>query len=960
MNQPDYKGFLQALAKIVDAERIVTDPLRKLAFGTDASFYRLIPTAVVMVDNEAEVVQLLMLAQRHRVHVTFRAAGTSLSGQAVTDGILVRLSSQWNGMKVLEGGGKLKVQPGVIGAHANRKLAPFARKIGPDPASINACKIGGIVANNASGMCCGTAQNTYQTIDSMRLVLADGTVLDTADVDSRSAFLRAQPELVAALEGLRDEVATNDELRNRIIKKFSIKNTTGYSLNALVDYQDPIDILMHLMVGSEGTLGFVSEVVYRTVEEHAHKASALLIFADIEQTSNAVTALSHTPVAAVELIDRPGLRSVENNPGMPEYMPGLSDDAACLLVEVRGGTDHELNHKLADVLAALEPFECLHGKEFTTDPATCALYWNIRKGMFPAVGAVREKGTTVIIEDVAFPVESLAPAVLELQALFKKYHYDEAIIFGHALAGNLHFVFTQNFTDPAEIQRYADFMDDVCVLVVGRYDGSLKAEHGTGRNMAPFVELEWGKQAYELMWKIKRAFDPKTLLNPGVILTTNLQTHIQNLKPIPEAHDLVDKCIECGFCEPVCPSKNLTLTPRQRIVVMRELSRQQRAGTTESNPEYQQMLKDYQYQGVDTCAADGLCSTACPVKINTGDLSRHLRHERNGKYEGRADWVASHFETVANTTHGALKLVDVTRSVVGDTVLAGASKLANVATFDKLPLWHNAMPQASETARPLVGCDANADLVYFPSCASRNMGPAKQDADQRSLQQVTLDLATKAGLNISQMVDQQAHCCGMPLESKGMFEQADAMAEQLNQALLAATDNGRLPVLIDTSPCTFRMAERLDKRIELLDPIRFANRYLVPRLDIAPTPEQIAVHITCSTVKQGLGNELVALANQCSSNVVVPEDITCCGFAGDKGFVLPQLNDSALAPLKAQVQGSAEGISTSRTCEIGLSKNSEVPYHSVFYLLDRVSAPKQPLNSRITEAGPEQKETMES
>ena len=943
--KPEYSNFLKQLGQVIESDRIITDALRTLALGTDASFYRLIPQAVVMVNTEAEVVQLLLLAGQHKVHVTFRAAGTSLSGQAVTDGILVRLAPTWNGIDVLENGDKLRLQPGVIGAHANRKLAPFQRKIGPDPASINACKIGGIVANNASGMCCGTAQNSYQTIDSMRLVLADGTILDTADPASRQAFVKRQPEMIATLASLRDEVAANQELTARIRKKFSIKNTTGYSLNALVDFQDPIDILMHLMVGSEGTLGFVSEVVYRTVEEHAFKASALLMFADIERTSRAVTALASAPVAAVELMDRASLRCVEDKPGMPDYLAALANDVACLLVEVRGTSQQELDQRLAAVTAVLAEFDTLHGNAFTIDADICQRYWNIRKGLFPAVGAVREKGTTVIIEDVAFPVESLAPAVLELQQLFSKYHYDEAIIFGHALAGNLHFVFTQNFTDAAEIQRYADFMDEVCVLVVGRYDGSLKAEHGTGRNMAPFVELEWGAQAYELMWRIKAAFDPAGILNPEVILTRNLRTHIEHLKPIPEAHDLIDRCIECGFCEPVCPSKNLTLTPRQRIVVMRELSRLERQhANLHRSDEYEQLLSDYQYQGIDTCAADGLCSLACPVDINTGDLSRFLRSERNARYGGRADWVAGHFELVANGTRAGLKMLDLTRAVIGDSALAGISKVANKLTFDALPQWHDAMPQASGSARPLAPtpevAGVGVDLVYFPSCASRNMGSAKQDDDQRSLQQVTLDLAKKAGLTVIQLADQQAFCCGMPLESKGMFEQADAMREQLNQALLVASDMGRIPVLIDTSPCVFRMSQQLDKRIQLLDPVHFANRYLVPKLAITPVDDAVAVHITCSTTKQGLGTELIKLAKQCSTRVVVPEDISCCGFAGDKGFVLPELNASALASLRGQVKDCKEGISTSRTCEIGLARHGEIPYHSLFYLLDRVSKSK--------------------
>ena len=931
----NYRRYAAALAEFIDEERLISDPLRTLAFGTDASFYRLIPQLVVTVINEQEVRRLLQLAPEFGVHITFRAAGTSLSGQAVTDGVLVRLGNGWNQSVILDNGARLQAQPGLIGARANQLLAPYARKIGPDPASINTCKIGGIVANNASGMCCGTAQNTYQTLASLRVILADGTLLDTADDASRAAFRSSHAPLLQTLTTLRQQVLDNPQLKARIEKKFSIKNTTGYSLNALADYDDPIDILQHVLVGSEGTLGFISEVTYHTVTEHAHKASALLLFADIEQTSRAVTVLSEAPVAAVELMDRAGLRSVENKAGMPDYLRSLDDDVAALLVEVRGSSHDELQQNIQATTAALQDFQTLQPKTFTTDKDTCALYWNIRKGLFPAVGAVRAKGTTVIIEDVAFPVENLAPAVLELQALFKKYHYDEAIIFGHALAGNLHFVFTQNFTDPAEVQRYADFMDEVCVLVVGRYDGSLKAEHGTGRNMAPFVEMEWGAQAYELMWAIKDAFDPQTLLNPDVILTRNLRTHIENLKPIPAADDLIDPCIECGFCEPVCPSRNLTLTPRQRIVIMRELKRQQRDGRNEN---YAALLQDYQYQGVDTCAADGLCSMACPVGINTGDLSRKLRSERNQKHAGKARWVAGHFAGITRASRAAFRLTDFSRDLVGDKTLIALSKGLNTLSFGTTPLWHDAMPGAAAQVSPCAyGVSETTDIIYFPSCASRTMGPSPQENDPRSLMLVTLELAQKAGVQIAMLPGQDQHCCGMPLESKGHFEQADAMRARLNEALLQASDHGRIPVLIDTSPCVFRMQQQLDERIQLLDPVRFANHWLVPKLELTKTTGPVAVHVTCSTAKQGLGEELIQLARHCAEEVVVPADIACCGFAGDKGFMLPELNASALAPLKAQVQHCEEGISTSRTCEIGLTRHGEIPYHSLFYLLDRVS-----------------------
>lgn len=179
---PAQAKFCEELAQFLPKERIFRDEMYRLTYGTDASFYRLIPALVVKVANEQEVIGLLQLANRHQVPVTFRAAGTSLSGQAVTDSVLVVLEgTSWRGYEILQQGAEIRLQPGIIGAHANQYLAPLGRKIGPDPASINTCKIGGIAANNASGMCCGTAQNSYHTLAGMRLILADGTVLDTRE-----------------------------------------------------------------------------------------------------------------------------------------------------------------------------------------------------------------------------------------------------------------------------------------------------------------------------------------------------------------------------------------------------------------------------------------------------------------------------------------------------------------------------------------------------------------------------------------------------------------------------------------------------------------------------------------------------------------------------------------------------------------------------------------------------------
>ncbi|MGE5399084.1 MAG: FAD-binding and (Fe-S)-binding domain-containing protein, partial [Ignavibacteriales bacterium] len=617
-----YLELYKHLLKTIPENRLIFDELRTLTYGTDASFYRLIPKLVVKVESENEVVDIISKCTELDLPLTFRAAGTSLSGQSISDSVLVVLGTKWNNFKINEDASEIRLQVGIIGAHANLFLAPYSRKIGPDPASINSAMIGGIAANNASGMCCGTSQNSYRTLAGMRIILSDGAILDTNDPSSKEKFMNSHKQMISALCSLSSRVKENTELADRIRSKFKMKNTTGYSLNALVDFDDPIDIIQHLMIGSEGTLGFISEVNYYTVPELINKATSLMLFPDTVTACKAVEILKSCKVEAVELMDRASLASVEGKQGMPEYLSTLGSEVASLLVETRASDSNALSEQISQIISALEVLPKVMPVTFTQDKNEYKKLWDIRKGLFPSVGAMRKIGTTVIIEDVAFPIRHLAEATADLQELFKKHGYNDAIIFGHALEGNLHFVFKQDFNSASEVNRYKFFIDDVTKMVVKKYDGALKAEHGTGRNMAPFVELEWGSQAYQLMKEIKDIFDPKGLINPGVILNNDPQAHIKDLKPLPAANSIVDKCIECGFCEINCPSRNLSLTPRQRIVAWREISRLQATG---KNPDRLANLKEeFDYYGNQTCATDGLCATSCPVEINTGNLIKEL------------------------------------------------------------------------------------------------------------------------------------------------------------------------------------------------------------------------------------------------------------------------------------------------------------------------------------------------
>ncbi|MCW2282827.1 D-lactate dehydrogenase [Rhodoblastus acidophilus] len=930
MPQVDYAALTQSFASFIPSERIYTDPLRTLAYGTDASFYRLTPKIVVVAESEAEVLGLVAQCRGQGAPVTFRAAGTSLSGQAVTDSVLIVLGEGFGGFAYDEDAQVARLGPAIVGGEANRRLLPFQRKIGPDPASIATAKIGGIAANNASGMCCGVGQNSYHTLASLRLVLADGAVLDTADPGSIARFRTTHGALLDGLAALSADIRADEKLAARITEKYRRKNTTGYAINALIDFSDPVDMLTHLMIGSEGTLGFLSRVDYRTVPEYADKASAFVVFADLEKACRAVTALKNTPVEAVELLDRASLESVKSKKGMPVDVDTLGPDASALLIEARAPDAEELGKRIALILEAIDASSTLNGVVFSHDPQETARYWDMRKGTFPAVGGKRPAGTTVIIEDVAFPVERLAEATMDLRALMNAHGYTQAIIFGHALEGNLHFVFAQGFDSPDEVKRYANFMEAVAELVVGKYDGSLKAEHGTGRNMAPFVEREWGKAATDVMRRVKKLLDPQNLFNPGVVLNDDAEVHLKNLKPMPAVTPLIDACIECGFCEPQCPSKGLTLSPRQRITSSREI-RRLRCDAPDA-PELAAMEKDYLYFGDTTCAACSLCSTVCPLEIDVGRYTRSLRAQRRGPVAKLAAYTAArNFGAVTKTGRAGLALGAAAEGVVGTTVMTTMSGLANKVLGT--PRWSQAMPRPAPVT-PAPAPAEGAPVVFFESCSSRMMGPAKEDASE-PLAVVAARVFGRAGFKLVTPEGLEELCCGQLFDTKGFPDAADLKARELVERLGSANP---IPVIFDASPCATRMKAFSGPHFQAMDLLQFLREKVAPRLTLSKAKEPIAVHATCTLRKAGLAPALMELAGMCAEQVIAPPGVTCCGFAGDKGFYTPELNDHALRHLsEALPEACHEGYSTNRTCEIGLSSHSGRRYRSILHLVDEAS-----------------------
>ena len=933
----------EALKALLPESSIRSKYIDLVSFASDAGFYHLVPKAVVQPVDEAAITALFQFSQEHRIPLVFRAGGTSLSGQSITDGILVDLSQHWNRIQVEQSGEQVRVQPGITGGMVNAHLKKYQRKIGPDPASISAAMMGGILSNNASGMCCGVPLNSYHTTRYLRFILPNGQSFNTEQPADYQRFETACSDLFKTLKDIKIQIANNPSLYEKIRRKYQTKNTVGYSLNAFIDHDHPLDILAHLLIGAEGTLAFIAEAVLKTVPDYSCKSTALLYFPTIYDACQAIAPLTSAGAVMVELMDRASLRAVENNQGMPAIVKTLPDGAAALLVEFQENTTAALWEKVGQFMQNTEQLALLVPPEFTENPTEQAFLWNVRKGLFPAVGAVRASGETVILEDIAFPVAQLGDAIIDIQALFLKFNYPSGIIFGHAKDGNIHFVITQSFNSPEEITRYDLLMRDVVALVVDKYNGTLKAEHGTGRNMAPFVETEWGGEAYAIMERLKKTVDPHGLLNPGVIINNDRNAHLKNLKSLPAVEEEVDKCIECGFCEHKCPSRDITATPRRRIVVRRALKSLLAAGDTAN---YKLLLEQYQYDGLDTCAVDGLCATACPVDINTGDLVKRLRREHHSPTANKvALLVAKHFASVEGMARAALKMGFFANKILGKNAMPRVTGLLQ-KIIPGMPLWTQQLsypPNLAILSHPLPPA-AEGAIVYFPSCISRMLGT--YEGKQKNIIEAFMSVCQKTGIAVVIPKNIAGTCCSQVFSSKGFSAAYQFTARKILDQLWEASREGQLPIVIDVSSCAYTLhhlrpllppeQQQQFDQLRILDSVEFLYQMVLPKVQVKQKQGHIVLHPVCSVQKMGTQEQFLRIARAFAEEVTVPVNAGCCGMAGDRGFLIPELTAAATLPEATEVQQKQYTgyYSSTKTCEMALSAAVKENYVSVLYLVD--------------------------
>ena len=937
------------LVALLGEDRVLHRLIDLVRYASDASPYRLTPQVVVMPRTAHEVAAVMAYCRAKGRHATFRAAGTSLNGQSQSDDLLIDVRRHWSGGKVEDGGRRLRARPGLILAQANAMLQRYGRKIGPDPASGHACTIGGVIANNSGGMRCTLDKDAYSTVREMTFVLPSGTTINTAAPDAEAQFAAAEPALAKGLLDLRRELLAQPELVERVRRKYSIRNTHGLRLIALLDGETPLEIFRRLMVGSEGTLGFIAEAVFETVPAPNATSVAWIALPSIDDAVAIVPDLVRLGAAAVELMIAPALTAAgEAFPGTPAYWRSLDPKAAALLVEFGAPDEAALAEAQAKVAELVKPLKLLSPLSFTSLTEAVELAWHVREGLLGLVGKQRPPGTMLITEDVCFPPARLAQGAHDLQELLAKHGFNPGVA-GHAAHGNLHFTLVARLDEAEGRARYSAFMADVVDLVVTKHDGSLKAEHGTGLNMAPFVRAEWGDVLTEMMWRIKALADPHGVLAPNVILSRDEGIHLKALKSVPTIEDVTGSshCIECGFCEPVCPSRNVTATPRQRIALRREMARQ-----PDGSPVLKALQADYEYDAIETCAGDGSCAIPCPVGINTGALMREFRKAQHGpRSEAIALGIARRWRAVEGVARVALGAAEIASRVVGVGALTALTSVARrVVSPDLMPAVPGPMPRPAKARLPKTDADV-AVAVYFPACINRMFGRAPDQPAGPSLPEALVALSARAGKPLWIPPDVAGHCCSTPFSSKGYRAAHQHMADGIADAMWRWSEEGRLPIVVDAASCTLGIAEDVAR---YLDPERKARHEqlriedsttwfhrLLGDLEVRYKLDRIAVHPTCSMNHLGLGPALREIAEAMGREVCTPIGTTCCGTAGDRGLLHPELVRSAT---REEVAGLTAWpadayISANRTCEMGLRHASGRPFESFVFMLEALTRP---------------------
>jgi FAD/FMN-containing dehydrogenase/Fe-S oxidoreductase len=929
---------------------VLFDSLHRTLYSTAACIYQILPLGAVVPRHEADVRSVLEYSARHGIPVTARGGGTGLAGQTLGRGIVLDFSKYFKRVADIDPtAGTVRVEPGVVASQLNRVLRRHGMQFGPDPSSSSFCTLGGMIANNAGGSHTVRHGATRENTVSLRVALADASVIETAPL-ARAALERlpadaaggggvagaggaegreTQRRLAAGLAGIVDRHRRTIEERAPKTRR----NSSGY---ALIDAAGGTVDLAKILVGSEGTLGLVLDATLRIVPIARERATALVLFDDLERAGAAVVEVLRSDPSAVELLDRTFVEVIrEADAAAAASLPAGTE--ALLIVELEGNEPLEVQGRMAGLAARLTGRDRLASEvRRSVRPEDAARIWAVRKAASPILS--RREGrlrNTRFIEDAAIRPEQMAEFVSRLRALLRKFEL-RAAIFGHAGDCNLHCNPLMSQKDPRDLRKMEAVAEEFVDLVIGM-GGSLSGEHGDGRLRTPYLRRAYGPlvDAFE---EVKALFDPRRILNPGIVVhdgsysLTDDMRYGEHYRRRPTSTSIdeerwqqeIEKCHGCGACRNYCPvaaeTHDEAATARAKANLLRAVV------SGRLDPEV--MVEDGFKAVMDLCVNCRLCHSECPTAIDIPGMA----------VMAKEIYVRSRGPRLADrvlTASGAMLRLGTTLAPLANAALRSPLVRRAMAALTGIAENRRMQPFASRALSPRMPSvePGGRRVAYFHGCFG-----GYQDVENEG--RAAVELLESLGCDVA--IPPQ-ECCGIAAITYGHLDEVRASAERNVATFLELVRRGY--TLVYSAPsCGLALVEDYPRLLgtpqsevlarhtrEICDyvlSILAADPDLRARL--RPVPLRVTYHNPCHFQARGMGDSVVRLLGMVPGVEVVPivED-HCCGIAGTFGMKETNFDLSMRMgrPLFESIERTGVGVVATGcgTCKIQIEQGSRLP-----------------------------------
>jgi len=646
---------LHALASKLEGE-LHFDDLMKTLYATDASVYRMLPLAVALPKNNADIKLLIDFAKSHNTSIIPRTAGTSLAGQCVGKGIVVDVSKYFT--RILNIDEKLQtvtVQPGVVRDELNNYLKPFGLFFGPNTSTSNRCMIGGMVGNNSSGTTSIKYGVTRDKVIGLRTILSDGSDVEFTDISVQEFKEKLNQETLegAIYKSIYTELASEvvqKDIMSEFPKPEIHRRNTGYAIDELIQ-TEPFSSqgkkfnMCKLLAGSEGTLAFTTQITLKL--DRLPPSEAIIVaahFNSIENCMNAIELVMNHGLFTCEMIDRTILDLTKHNKNQQvnrQFIHG--DPEAVLLCEVRGDTLNEVKHK-ADILTESLVASDLSYANPNLINMQIGQAMELRKAGLGLLGnMIGDEKTAACIEDTAVSLPDLSNYIKEFSELMETYN-QKPVYYAHAGAGELHLRPILNLKKKADVELFRKITTDVARLVK-KYQGSMSGEHGDGIVRAEFIPMMIGEHNYAILKRIKSAFDPHNIFNPGKIVeafpmdkslryeSDRVEPKIETVLDFSKSLGILreaEKCNGSGDCRKLpefggtmCPSYRATRNERDSTRARANALREVLTNSNQPNKFDSDELKDV----FDLCLSCKACASECPSSVDVASLKAEFQYQ---------------------------------------------------------------------------------------------------------------------------------------------------------------------------------------------------------------------------------------------------------------------------------------------------------------------------------------------